>query len=181
MQNWISKQTDFLKKNTIYYSSPLGIIEIIETDGAIVSIGFINSLKGSKIDESTIKCLASSNEILLECVKQLEEYFNGSRKYFNLPLLQLGTNFQTAVWNELLKIPYGQTISYHTLSKKIGNAKAIRAVGTANGKNTIGIVIPCHRVIGSDGSLIGYAGDLWRKKRLLELEATYAHGLQFLF
>ncbi len=170
-----------MKNNILYYPSPLGIIEINELDGAIVSIGFINSIKGRKVNEAEIECNASSNKVLLDCAKQLEEYFAGSRKIFNLTHLQKGTPFQASVWNELLEIPYGQTISYLTLSKRLGNTKAIRAVGTANGKNALGIVIPCHRVIGSDGSLIGYAGDLWRKKWLLEHEAKYAHGVQSLF
>ena len=111
----------------------------------------------------------------------MDEYFNGKRKFFTLLLSQTGTAFQQNVWNELEKIHYGSTISYHTLSKKLGNAKAIRAVGTANGKNNIAIVIPCHRVIGSNGSLVGYAGELWRKKWLLEHEAKFAHGVQTLF
>ena len=94
---------------------------------------------------------------------------------------QVGTEFQQSVWNELARIPYGRTISYHELSKRIGNTKAIRAVGSANGNNNICIIVPCHRVIGSNGDLVGYGGDLWRKKWLLEHEGKTVNGVQTLF
>ncbi len=102
---------------------------------------------------------------------ELEEYFNGQRKTFDLPLKLEGTDFQKKVWKELIKIPYGKTISYKELATSIGNEKACRAVGMANNKNKIMIVIPCHRVIGSNGDLTGYAGGLNIKQQLLELEA----------
>ncbi len=102
---------------------------------------------------------------------QLQEYFDGTREIFTLELSPEGTDFQKGVWNELLNIPYGKTISYLELSKKLGDVKAIRAVAAANGQNPLWIVIPCHRVIGSDGSLTGYAGGLHRKKWLLEHES----------
>lgn len=105
---------------------------------------------------------------------QLDEYFAGKRTSFDLPLDLQGTEFQLKVWNELLKIPYGKTISYKELSLRLGNLLAIRAAGAANGANPISIIVPCHRVIGSDGSLTGYAGGLWRKKWLLELESGTA-------
>ena len=98
-----------------------------------------------------------------------------------MPVYQDGTDFQQIVWNELLGIPYGKTISYQTLSKKIGDVKAIRAVGATNGKNKIAVIVPCHRVIGSHGDLTGYAAGLWRKKWLLEHELKIAHGVQTLF
>ena len=106
--------------------------------------------------------------------KQLKEYFAGKRKSFDLPLLTPGTDFQKAAWNELLKIPYGETISYHKHAEAINNPGAVRAVGSANGSNRIAIIIPCHRVIGSDGTLVGYGGGLQRKKWLLDHERKYS-------
>lgn len=110
------------------------------------------------------------SEILKDTVKQLEEYFSGIRKEFSLPLLLAGSDFQQSVWKALQEIPYGRTISYLDLSKKVGNTDAIRAVASANGANALSIIIPCHRVLGSKGELTGYAGGLSVKKRLLELE-----------
>ncbi|MDD3720893.1 MAG: methylated-DNA--[protein]-cysteine S-methyltransferase [Lutibacter sp.] len=109
-------------------------------------------------------------EILQDCVQQLTDYFNGTRKQFNLKLNPEGTDFQKRVWKELLNVPYGKTRTYLEQSKQLGDVKAIRAVASANGKNPIWIIIPCHRIIGSDGSLTGYAGGIWRKKWLLEHE-----------
>ena len=109
-------------------------------------------------------------EELKEAVLQLQDYFDGKRTTFTFPLNPSGTDFQKKVWDELLHIPFGKTCSYLDLSKKLGDVKAIRAVASANGKNPLWIVIPCHRVIGSDGSLTGYAGGLWCKKWLLEHE-----------
>jgi methylated-DNA-[protein]-cysteine S-methyltransferase len=103
-------------------------------------------------------------------IQQLEEYFSGSRKEFDIPLDLQGTDFQKKVWTELLKIPYGTTISYKELAIRLGDLKCIRAAGTANGANPVSIIVPCHRVIGSDASLVGYGGGLWRKKWLLEHE-----------
>jgi methylated-DNA-[protein]-cysteine S-methyltransferase len=119
--------------------------------------------------------------LLKKCCKQLDEYFLGKRKIFDLRLNFSGSTFQRTVWSELMNIPYGKNINYLTLSKRIENVGAIRAVGTANGCNKICIVVPCHRVIGSDGSLVGYGGDLWRKKWLLNHEAKFEHGVQELF
>ena len=109
-------------------------------------------------------------EELKEAVLQLQDYFDGKRTTFTFPLNPSGTDFQKKVWDELLHIPFGKTCSYLDLSKKLGDVKAIRAVASANGKNPLWIVVPCHRVIGTDGSLTGYAGGLWRKKWLLEHE-----------
>ncbi len=113
---------------------------------------------------------SSIPEELAECVNQLAQYFEGTLKEFNIKLNPVGTEFQKRVWKELVKTPFGKTISYMDLSKKMGDIKAIRAVANANGKNPIWIIIPCHRVIGSDGSLTGYAGGLHRKKWLLDHE-----------
>lgn len=110
-----------------------------------------------------------------EVVKQLDEYFNNQRTQFDLKLDLQGTPFQVKVWNQLCMIPYGETISYKQLAENINNAKAIRAVGGANNKNKLPIVVPCHRVIGANGSLVGYAGGLQRKIWLLELEKEFHH------
>jgi methylated-DNA-[protein]-cysteine S-methyltransferase len=112
-----------------------------------------------------------NDEILEKTKKQLDEYFNGNRKIFNIPLLLIGTDFQKNVWNMLIKVPYGTTSTYLQLAKNIDNEKAVRAVANANGANAIGIIIPCHRIIGSDGRLVGYGGGLTVKKYLLELES----------
>jgi methylated-DNA-[protein]-cysteine S-methyltransferase len=139
-------------------------------------IGF-TEIKGDENGISKIYVLDESEELstiipndLIEVVTQLQEYFIGKRTEFTFKLNLQGTEFQKKVWQELLHIPYGKTCSYLELSKKIGDVKAIRAVASANGKNPLWIVVPCHRVIGTDGSLTGYAGGLWRKKWLLEHE-----------
>ena len=119
--------------------------------------------------------------MLIQCVEQLIQYFNGQRRVFELPLSQEGTSFQQEVWNELVTIPYAKTISYIQLAIKTGDPKATRAVASANGRNNIAIIVPCHRVIGSNGQLVGYGGGLWRKKWLLEHEMKVAYGVQTLF
>jgi methylated-DNA-[protein]-cysteine S-methyltransferase len=166
---------------TIYYKSPVGTLEIRSTGDAITAVLFLNSWKGKKINEDEIIFANPKFAAIKNCIIQLDEYFAGKRTDFSIDTLQDGTAFQQTVWAELCNIPYGKTISYLELSKRIGNVKAIRAVGTANGNNSVSIIIPCHRVIGSNGSLVGYGGDLWRKKWLLEHEAKYAHGVQKLF
>ena len=145
---------------TAYYQSPIGLIEIKVADNFVSSILFVEE-KGLN---------TGSHPLLKNCIEQLAQYFTGERKIIDFPIKQIGTDFQQKVWNELLNIPFGKTISYLHLSKKVGDIKAIRAVGTSNGKNRIVIVIPCHRVIGSDGSLTGYVGGLWRKQWLLNHE-----------
>ena len=119
--------------------------------------------------------------MIIQCVEQLIQYFNGERRQFELPLNQTGTSFQQGVWNELVQIPFGRTISYLELARRTGDTKATRAVASANGKNNIAIIVPCHRVIGSNSTLVGYGGGLWRKKWLLEHEAKIAHGVRTLF
>ena len=114
------------------------------------------------------------DEILENIKKQLDEYLNGDRKFFDTTLLMVGTDFQKSVWNALLKIPYGVTSTYLQLAKDINNEKAVRAVASANGANAISLIIPCHRIIGSDGELIGYGGGLPVKKRLLKLERSHS-------
>ena len=150
---------------TTYYKTPIGIAKIIGDKNGIESISVLNEDDFSeKLTEVKIP------ECLQDCVVQLEEYFAGTRTDFNLKLNPKGTEFQQNVWQELLKIPFAKTRSYLEQSKALGNVKAIRAVASANGKNPIWIVIPCHRIIGSDGSLTGYASGIWRKKWLLDHE-----------
>ncbi len=149
-----------------HYKTPIGIAEIIGDADGIQSI--------SVLDEDTSTEFRTINQVpqcLTDCMIQLEEYFQGKRTEFNLKLNPQGTDFQKQVWQELRNIPFGKTRSYMEQTKQIGDPKAIRAVASANGKNPIWIVIPCHRVIGSDGSLTGYAGGIWRKKWLLEHES----------
>lgn len=122
-----------------------------------------------------------SSAIIEKTISQLEEYFSGSRKVFELPLNFAGTDFQLQVWNELVKIPFGKTRSYLELAEKLDNPGAIRAVASANGANAISIIVPCHRIIGSDGSLTGYAGGLPAKKKLLQLEKALVVGQTELF
>lgn len=153
---------------TAYASSPVGTLKLQCSDRYIKSVTFCEA-EGREADE---------HKLLFMCTKQLEEYFAGKRKVFNLPLNQDGTEFQSKVWNLLYKIPYGKTISYQELSRQYGDPKAIRAVASANGRNNLAIIVPCHRVIGSDQSLVGYAGGLWRKKWLLAHEARYHLGVQ---
>ena len=144
----------------VYIKTPLGIAKIA---GDANGISEISILSGGEIS-------AAIPKILLDATLQIRDYFDGKITDFNFVMNPSGTEFQKKVWAELLKIPFGKTISYLDLSKKVGNVKAIRAVASANGKNPLWIVIPCHRVIGTDGSLIGYAGGLWRKKWLIEHE-----------
>lgn len=160
-----------------YYSSPVGVLEIKSSGEAIHAILFVNAWKGPKRDVSEMTGNAGCNIVDI-CTAQLDEYLEGKRRIFDFSFVQDGTAFQQRIWNALLEIPFGKTISYLELSKRTGNVKAIRAVGTTNGKNQLSIVVPCHRVIGSNGSLVGYGGDLWRKKWLLDHEAKYAHGVQ---
>lgn len=143
-----------------FYLSPIGLIEICGSEKGISTVLF----------DAKVDTLIEHPSCLRDCVKQLDEYFNKKRKIFDLPFDLSGTEFQLKVWNELLKIPYGAVCSYIDIAKRIGNKPAVRAVGSANGKNPISIIIPCHRVIGNDGSLVGYGGGIWRKKYLLELE-----------
>jgi methylated-DNA-[protein]-cysteine S-methyltransferase len=165
----------------VYYKSPVGVLEIRSNGNAISDVLFLNSWKGTKINEAEINFVQPKSPVIKTCTKQLDEYFAGKRTVFTIHTTQVGTEFQQTVWKELCNIPYAKTISYLELSKRIGNVKAIRAVGTANGNNSVSIIIPCHRVIGSNGDLIGYGGDLWRKKWLLQHEAKFAYGVQTLF
>ena len=147
--------------NIFFYETEIGIIGIRESNKSITDIFFSKVDTNDNIEETYL---------IKECFKQLKEYFEGSRVKFDLPLEVKGTEFQKKVWNELLKIPYGETKSYKDIAIAIGNEKASRAIGMANNKNPIPIIIPCHRVIGSNGKLIGYAGGLNVKGKLLNIE-----------
>ncbi|MCG7500999.1 methylated-DNA--[protein]-cysteine S-methyltransferase [Tenacibaculum sp. Mcav3-52] len=151
---------------TTYYKTPIGIAKIEGNENGVQSISVLdeNALPTISFHKKTPSCLQN-------CVMQLDEYFAGKRTDFDLQLNPQGTSFQQSVWNELLNIPFGRTRTYLEQTKQLGDVKAIRAVASANGKNPIWIVIPCHRVVGSDGSLTGYAGGVWRKKWLLEHES----------
>ena len=144
-----------------YLQTPLGTAEICGDENGISEVKITDAEAGSSEEVP---------ELLQPAVRQLSAYFEGNLKEFDLKLNPAGTDFQKKVWAALLQIPYGTTTSYLELSKKLGDVKAIRAVAAANGKNPLWVIVPCHRVIGSDGSLTGYAGGLARKKWLLEHE-----------
>ncbi|MDO9593975.1 MAG: methylated-DNA--[protein]-cysteine S-methyltransferase [Lutibacter sp.] len=146
---------------TAYYKTPIGTAKIVGDENGISAVTVIDDDLETSIEIP---------KILQDCVKQLDEYFNGTRKQFDLKLNPQGTDFQKKVWNALLNVPFGKTKTYLEQSKQLGDVKAIRAVASANGKNPIWIVIPCHRIIGSNGSLTGYAGGIWRKKWLIAHE-----------
>ena len=146
---------------TAYIQTPLGVAFIKGNEQGVSSISV-------KDDDQPLS--KEVPDCLKKAVKQLQEYFEGKRDRFDLVLNPEGTDFQKKVWKELLKIPFGKTSSYLDIAKRLGDPKSIRAAASANGKNPLWIVIPCHRVVGSDGSLTGYAGGLWRKKWLLDHE-----------
>jgi methylated-DNA-[protein]-cysteine S-methyltransferase len=151
------------KEFKLDYQSPIGVIEIIGSEECIQSIMFVDRV-------SVIEHQPDIPRVLQDCYDQLDEYFKGEREIFTFPYEQKGTLFQQTVWNELIKVPFAETVSYRNIACSLQNEKAIRAVGNANGKNKLSIVIPCHRIIGSNGSLTGYAGGLWRKEWLLTHE-----------
>ena len=144
-----------------YIQTPIGVAELKGDKNGLASVTVLNNKKPIGTIPTELK----------EAAEQFQQYFNGNRTVFNLKLDPSGTHFQKKVWNALLEIPFGKTISYLELSKQLGDVKAIRAVASANGKNPLWIVVPCHRVIGTNGDLTGYAGGLHRKKWLLEHES----------
>ncbi len=157
-----------------FFASPVGTIKLVQTYDSISTVHFTNDMANSISNNFT-------TPLLQECAAQLAAYFEGSLTQFSFGLAQPGTDFQQRVWAQLQTIPYGQTVSYRKMAIRLGDAKCIRAAATANGRNNIAIIVPCHRVIGSDGKLTGYASGLWRKKWLLEHEAKHACGVQQLF
>ncbi len=160
---------------TTYYHSPVGLLKISGTEHFISEVSFFD--KTQKPASKT----KNMPQLVIQCIEQLIQYFQGERRVFELPIHQPGSEFQQEVWSELMTIPFGKTISYLELARRIGDLKATRAVANANGKNNVAIIVPCHRVIGSNRELVGYGGGLWRKKWLLEHEAKVAHGVQTLF
>lgn len=167
-----------IKKTIIYYKSPVGLLKIQSEATFISAILFSEGEQGNITSDDVF---AKEIPAIANCTQQLDEYFSGKRRSFDFPMRQQGTPFQQRVWLELQNIPFGETISYLELSKRVGNTKAIRACGTANGQNQLAIVVPCHRVIGSNGKLVGYAGGLQRKKELLLHEAKYMIPTKTLF
>lgn len=165
-----------LSSCTTYYHSPVGLLRISGTNKTITELTFHDV-----VETLPPKPVGEMLPLVLHCIEQLIEYFQGQRRQFELPLSQEGTPFQQKVWYELMNIGYGSTISYFELSKRLGDVKTIRAAAAANGKNHIAIIVPCHRVIGSNNDLVGYSGGRWRKKWLLDLEKRTAHGVQMLF
>lgn len=148
----------------VFFESPIGTVKVAATAQAITSMLFV--------EEEVPVPTTAPTPLLAHCLQQLKEYFSGSRTTFELPLAPEGTLFQQQVWAQLQRIPFGKTDSYLGVARAISGEKAIRAVGAANGKNPLCIIVPCHRVIGSDGSLTGYAGGLWRKEWLLRHEGV---------
>jgi methylated-DNA-[protein]-cysteine S-methyltransferase len=159
------------------YHSPIGKIKITADDHCITKLVFIEP---ETINEM-IDFEEDLPEVIHRCVDELIEYFAGKRRAFSVPINQEGTDFQQRVWKELYEIPYGKTISYADLAKKLGDPKCIRAAANANGKNKIAIIVPCHRIIGTDQSLVGYAWGKARKRWLLQHEFRLALGVQTLF
>jgi methylated-DNA-[protein]-cysteine S-methyltransferase len=153
------------------YDSDIGPIEIRGTEEGITALNFTDRPAPSQPADST-----AAEACLQDCLKQIEEYFRGMRKEFSVRLKVSGTDFQKSVWKELMKIPYGQTSSYGEIAGLLGNPKAVRAVGGAVGSNPVSIIIPCHRVLGSGGSLTGFGGGLWRKAWLLKHEGRKFSG-----
>jgi methylated-DNA-[protein]-cysteine S-methyltransferase len=149
-----------------YYQSELGLLEIVATEQGLKTMLFVDreSVKSDQTD---------APPIIAACLAQLDDYFRGERREFSIPVDPDGTDFQKAVWRQLLTIPYGQTVSYLEIARQIGYEKAVRAVGAANGQNPIVIIVPCHRVIGRNGQLTGYGGGLWRKAWLLNHEKRF--------
>ena len=165
-----------MTSNYINYSSPIGLLYIAEHDGFITEVSFMKAdmRQEFKRDTTNMTCNTPNTlHIAKECARELDAYFAGKLKVFTIPVKPKGTPFRMQVWQALTKIPFGETISYKELAHYINNPKAIRAVGGANHHNPISIIIPCHRVIGADGSLTGYGGGLDNKRYLLELEANY--------
>jgi methylated-DNA-[protein]-cysteine S-methyltransferase len=152
-----------MKPYTAYYNSEIGLIEVIGTEEGILSLGFI---------EDTARKNTEIHPCVQECIAQLDEYFRGTRQEFSVNLILQGTEFQKQVWQQVMTIPFGKTVSYQDIAVAIGKPKACQAVGHANGKNKIPIIIPCHRVLGNNGKLTGYGGGLWRKEWLLQHEGT---------
>jgi methylated-DNA-[protein]-cysteine S-methyltransferase len=158
-----------------YYDSPIGVLKIGGTDTYITEISFAEN------ENEPAPSTAEPSPLIHRCTEQLIEYFSGTRQVFDIPYHQSGTEFQEKVWAKLAEINYGNTYSYSDIAKKLGDPKVVRAAASANGKNKLMILVPCHRVIGADRSLVGYAGGMPVKKWLLQHEFRIKHGVQTLF
>ena len=161
--------------NVQCYKTKIGELILGSFEGKLCLLDFKYRRMRTTVDKRikqglNAEFIESDDEILETTRQELDEYLAGKRKVFDIPLLTVGTDFQKSVWNALMKVPYGATSTYAELAEAIGNKQAVRAVAAANGANAIGIIIPCHRIIGSDGELVGYGGGLPVKKRLLKLE-----------
>lgn len=163
--------------DTHIYHSPIGAMLIQANQHNIENLSFIEEDKLFHFEQQAI----SSNPIIHQCIDELIEYFSGQRTAFSVPIHQEGTDFQQKVWKELYEVPFGKTLSYGELAKKLGDPKCIRAAAAANGKNKIALLVPCHRIIGADQSLVGYAWGKSRKRWLLQHEFRLALGVQTLF
>ncbi len=158
-----------------YYRSPIGHLRISGNRNCIHEICFADNT------EQFIPETHDLPDLAIQCTEELIQYFQGSRRKFDFAVSQPGTEFQQRVWNELNNIPFGKRISYLDLARRLGDPNCIRAAASANGKNKLAIVIPCHRVVGSKNDLVGYMAGVWRKKWLLELETRVTYGVQTLF
>ena len=171
--------------HTEIYASPYGDLIIGSYEDQLCLCDWRYRKSRESIDRRIQDALKASfveagSLIIEKCKEQLQEYFRGERRDFDIPVLLVGSEFQKRVWESLMEIPYGKTLSYISLSRKLGDEKAIRAVARANGENAFSIIVPCHRILGSDGSLTGYAGGLRVKKKLLQLEgASLQQELKF--
>ncbi|MBT3323027.1 MAG: methylated-DNA--[protein]-cysteine S-methyltransferase [Anaerolineae bacterium] len=176
-----------MKKISIqYHKTKIGEFIIGSFDEKLCLLDFRYRKMRTTVDNRIQKGLNAEfvekdDPVLEKTREELDEYLNSERKEFNIPLLLVGSEFQKKVWNALIKVPYGRSSTYLALAKEINNEKAVRAVANANGANAIGIIIPCHRIIGSDGKLVGYGGGLPVKKRLLKLEKSHFNGQGQLF
>ena len=166
-------QTQFIH----IYHSPIGAIKIVAAENSIEELIFVEPAVLPKMEA----LVTDSNAIIHQCIEELIGYFAGTRRTFTVPINQAGTEFQQKVWRELYEVPFGKTLSYGELAKKLGDPKCVRAAASANGKNKIAIIVPCHRIIGADQSLVGYAWGKSRKKWLLQHEFRLALGVQTLF
>ncbi len=148
-----------------FFESPAGWVEITASSSAVESVLFRGQVRPETLQPSLLTS---------QCADELRAYFKGALKQFSIPMNLRGTPFQTGVWNQVRQVPYGAVTTYNALAAALGKPQAVRAVGMANGKNRLLVLIPCHRVVGADGSMVGYAGELWRKKWLLEMEARFS-------
>ena len=154
--------------------TPIGVLHIVATPKGVAQIDFVNAKRGRDrtAKSASTQAAKQARSHIAQAIRQIREYFSGRRKDFDLPLDLQGTPNQQMVWQGLLEIPFGKTLTYGGLAERIGSPRAARAVGTACGSNPVPVIVPCHRVIGSTGGLHGYGGGLWRKKLLLELEGV---------